>query len=158
MKKRQNLAAMFVLFMGFFFPTVGFGEQCIKLRGECYTNSLNDMETMGSAHLQGNKGLNLRCGVQGMLQGVAEDGSYIFKHTVVCADHSVFILDTRTVIQVEEDCQAVGLPGIIGSFEESSTMVGVDGPYNNWKGTALISGSIACGWNHMTIKADICGP
>lgn len=158
MKRRKALAATTVLLIGFIFPAVGFGEQCIKIKGESYTNSLSEGETMGSAYLLGTRGLNLRCGVRGVLQGVNADGTLIFKHTVVCADHTVFILDTRTVVQPEEDCQAVGLPGIIGRFEETSTMVGVDGPYNNWSGTALITGTIACGWNQMNIKADICGP
>lgn len=158
MKKTMTLALSTILFIGVFSPTAGFGEQCIKIKGDSYTNNLSDVESLGSAHLVGNKGLDLRCGIHGILQGVDQDGTLIFKHTVVCADHSVFILNTRTVVQVEDDCQAVGLPGVIGSFEESSTLVGVDGPYNNWSGTALISGSIACGWNHMTIKAGICGP
>jgi len=159
MKKRSLAATSAVLLFGLLGPTPGSDAACIDLKGEARTNSLGTMMTLGSAQLQGNRGLKLRCGVHGVLQGFnAEDGSLHFQHTIACDDHSVFILDSHTQIKVENDCQAQGMAGSIASFEETSAMVGVDGPYADWTGTAWMSGRIDCGWNHMKITGRICSP
>ncbi|KIH77902.1 hypothetical protein SAMN05660860_02456 [Geoalkalibacter ferrihydriticus] len=158
MKEKLLLILSTVLLLGFLSPTLGLATECLTLRGQAYTNSLSEVTTMGSARLKGIKGVDLRCGLQGALQGInQDDGSLYFKHTVVCDDHTVFILDSHTVMQVEGDCQAQGRPGIIAGFEESSSMVGVDGPFAGWAGTAWISGRAECGWNRMEVKAEICG-
>ncbi|MDO3378772.1 hypothetical protein [Geoalkalibacter halelectricus] len=159
MKNNLFTTAAAIVLLGLFTPAAGLASTCIDFKGESSTNSLSGVMTLGSAQLQGNRGFRLRCGVQGVLQGFNEqDGSLYFRHTVACDDHTLFILDSHTHIKVDGDCQDQGLSGITGSFTEKSTMVGVDGPYTGWTGTARMTGKIDCEWNRMQISGKICAP
>jgi hypothetical protein len=140
--------------------SVARAQTVLTVTGDATTNSLNQTTTLGSAELRvkgnGVGTVKLTCGILGQLQGQNADGSLIFRHTLACDDHSVFVLMTHTVITVQSQC--TGRPGVVGTFHEDSTLQGADGPYFGSTGTISIDGTINCGFNDMKISGSVTRP
>jgi hypothetical protein len=126
----------------------------ITIQGNAQTSNLDSTRTLGSANIQLKIALGpliqLQCGILGVLQGQNSDGTLLFQHTVTCNDRSIFALTTHTVISKTADC-TLPARGIVGTFHEDSSLVGLAGPYAGGTGQVTIDGAINCGFNTMTI-------
>jgi len=139
-------------------PNLRSGEY--RVTGDITLNSLNQTTTLGSGgfKLQAKGGqVKLECGILGNLVGYNQDGSLNFRHTLACDDHSVFVLNTHTVVTPQSTCPA--RPGaIVGTFHEESDILGVDGPFAGSSGLVSIDGSINCGFNDMQARGTLTLP
>ena len=159
-KKRATVAAALICLASWGGSSAVRAQTVLSVTGNASTNSLDQTTTLGSAELRlqgkGVGTVKLVCGILGQIQALNPDGSRIFRHTVACDDHSLFILTTHTVITPQGGCP-VGL-GIVGTFHEDSTVTGVVGPFSGSTGKLRIDGTINCGFNEMNITGSMTRP
>jgi hypothetical protein len=130
----------------------------VTIQGEAQTSNLSQEMTLGSANIrlritQGAE-VKLQCGILGVRQTINSDRTAVFQHTVTCDDRSIFLLTTLTVISPTGVCTLPNV-GIIGTFHETSDLVGIAGPYRRATGNVSIDGTIDCGFNKMSIQGSL---
>ena len=158
--KTLKITAAVVCLAALGWHSISNAQTVYAVTGNVSTNSLDQNTTLGSVQLKlkspAAQGAKFDCGLIGQLQSVNADGSLAFRHTVACDDHSLFVLMTRTEISVQNAC--VTRPGVVGTFRETSTIQGVDGPFAGSSGQLTIQGTINCGFNDMELTGSLTLP
>jgi hypothetical protein len=136
-------------------------DPTLSITGDGSTNSLNATTTLGSVELKvkgngpGSSSVKLVCGILGQLQSQLSPVTLQFQHTVVCDDHSVFVLSTTTTITPQSFCPT---GGVVGTFTETSNLTGIAGPFAGVTGTLNTTGTLNCGFNELTITGTATRP
>lgn len=155
LKNVKNIIALYVGVLAS--VAVAVQPTAVTIQGEAQTSNLSQTMTLGSANIRLKIALGpevkLQCGILGVQQGINPDNTLLFQHTVTCDDRSIFILTTHTVISPTGACTPN--PGIIGTFHETSDLVGMAGPYSGATGKVSIDGTIDCGFNKMSIQGSL---
>ena len=141
---RIFLIVSFFLLISSSWATAG-SDDCIKIKGKAWTNSIDEYTTVGFVRLKSKKSgqIKYKCGLLGDTDPtsieVNGDGSMSLKihHTIVCKDHSQMALVTSATVTWDPP-PAEGS----GFIRETSSIFVVRGPYAGWSGEAVISGTI----------------
>jgi hypothetical protein len=134
----------------------------LTVTGEGATNSQPDATTLGSIELKvkgngpGSSSVKLVCGIRGQIVGQLSPTTLQFLHTVVCDDHSQFLLETTTTVTPQGPCPSG--PGFVGTFTETSAVAGVAGPFADVTGTLNTNGTINCAFNDFTTTGTLTRP
>ncbi len=100
--KVVTAAVAVICFASLTWSSASHAQTVLSVTGDARMNSLDGATTLGSAELrfkgQGSETVKLVCGIRGQVLAQTGANSFTFRHTVACADHSVFVLETTALL------------------------------------------------------------